>query len=303
MVEEIFLENINELFDFFSVWHNDYSGWIFRGHKSEQFKLIPSILRVESAKIILKKWTNKGIQDISELKQNNVLMIRQEFNLLRNFFYLADQRGLFVPKSQILEYFKNNNGYVPELSNPYPTKLWIPDDLYTLTGLAQHYGIQTRFLDWTFDPYVSLFFALRYNIKSDENACVWMLHKNNLIFSLPSLTGLQFIVPDYNCNPFLHAQKGLFSHWKIKVPNSPQIAHNDSLIDRRCLTEQIIEDPRYCVQQKNIFKKIIIPNKLAKKSCEILKKMGYDFSSIYPGYSGVAKEINNCPDYTSNIGI
>jgi hypothetical protein len=36
---------------------------------------------------------------------------------------------------------------------------WIFDDLEELTALAQHYGIPTRMLDWTYDFDTALYFA------------------------------------------------------------------------------------------------------------------------------------------------
>lgn len=64
------------------------------------------------------------------------------------------------------------------------TYLSIPiDQLHKWAEYAQHYGVPTRFLDWSTNPLVSLYFACR--DKTDKDAVVWMLHKTNYVrFSL-----------------------------------------------------------------------------------------------------------------------
>lgn len=57
------------------------------------------------------------------------------------------------------------------------------DQLHKWAEYAQHYGVPTRFLDWSTNPLVSLYFACR--DKTDKDAVVWMLHKTNYVrFSL-----------------------------------------------------------------------------------------------------------------------
>ena len=45
---------------------------------------------------------------------------------------------------------------------------------WDLIALAQHYGLPTRLLDWTYNPLVALWFAI-YNA-TDKNAVVWILN-------------------------------------------------------------------------------------------------------------------------------
>ena len=51
------------------------------------------------------------------------------------------------------------------------------NNLYEWAELAQHYGVPTRYLDWTSNPLVALYFACRNN--KNEDAAVWILHFRN----------------------------------------------------------------------------------------------------------------------------
>lgn len=56
--------------------------------------------------------------------------------------------------------------------------LTIPtDDLLHWAEYAQHYGVPTRFMDWSTNPLAALYFACRDRITTD--GAVWLLHKIN----------------------------------------------------------------------------------------------------------------------------
>ena len=42
-----------------------------------------------------------------------------------------------------------------DIDNVFTYETWLPEDLYELAGLAQHYGVPTRLLDWSQDIFVS----------------------------------------------------------------------------------------------------------------------------------------------------
>ena len=47
--------------------------------------------------------------------------------------------------------------------------VWPPVELYPIIALAQHYGLPTRFLDWTWNPYTASYFATKSVLDLEEN--------------------------------------------------------------------------------------------------------------------------------------
>ena len=52
------------------------------------------------------------------------------------------------------------------------------EDYYSWFSLIQHYGGPTRFLDFSYSPYISLYFAL--NGSYSENAALWCINKTKI---------------------------------------------------------------------------------------------------------------------------
>ncbi|OGE24043.1 MAG: hypothetical protein A3J42_02410 [Candidatus Dadabacteria bacterium RIFCSPHIGHO2_12_FULL_53_21] len=143
--------------------------------------------------------------------------IRREFLDVSYFVKIADVLGFDLPGDllELLNPIKFNISKDESFYNWYNTT---KNGWKELITIAQHYGVKTRYLDFTFNPYTALFFAAlevtkKYLDKiptipeSSNHFSLWVLDKDYLNNSGCTLD--HFEVPTAR-NKYLNAQKGLF---------------------------------------------------------------------------------------------
>ncbi|MCI1740637.1 MULTISPECIES: FRG domain-containing protein [unclassified Pseudomonas] len=160
--------------------------------------------------------------------------------------------------------------------------------------MAQHFGVPTRLLDWSENPFIALYFALS-SSKGNNTPCVWLLDPlqwtkqalNNI--NLPRIPDpadnatVRFIesltddlaprtdpiaIYSNHTNPRIVAQRGTFTLFGRGLT-----AMENTTYAKSCITCLIVADQ---VKQE-LFKKIL--------------SIGYTHSVIYPDLSGLGSEI------------
>lgn len=293
IVEEIQYERIGDflhdttsvegkLFNVFYSFskHNVSSKYIFRGQPSSTYGLIPSSLRKENKQRLFDLSGHEGETELDQMMCERIL--------LKKFFQKCNNNGLSVPKIDDLQ--------IQNDSSDYFFSTWLPDNYFELAGLAQHYGLPTRLLDWTSNFLVALYFAIQKGNLEDEYCSVWALNYS-AIRDLPSSISskIKVIVPEYSMNQNLQAQKGVLMHCQ----KNTDVGSYNNPVDRRSLDEIINESREFIILEDNckLFYKINIPLKFSKEIYIYLSAMGIDGSTLFPGYAGVTKSINEDADF------
>lgn len=294
IITEVDIKTLNQFFkdiveikgklykEFVICSYNDVCNrYIFRGVPSIEHKLIPSSLRQKKEKDLC---ILSGYKSPREGIKNKKDQIECEEFVLRKFFSHCDYNGLKVPT---IERYRSPPRI---LCKP---RDWLPDDTFELAGLAQHYGLPTRLLDWSYNFYIALYFALRGANKKDKYCSVWALDLSTIKYFGNSNEKVKIITPEYSQNPNLMAQKGVFTLWQIS--NTDDV-NNERPIDRRPLNE-LIEGHLSSINNiekkdvSKIFYKINIPIKFKNDLMFFLSTIGHDGSTLFPGYDGVTRSI------------
>jgi len=127
---------------------------IFRGQAESTWDLDPSILRGKNHPVY-----SQPLMKSDPLKSD--YQIIAEVGALKTFTDHCDSSGLQIPGVTTKfkrEYLDQPNAVFSNtiVSRESP---WPLEEYFDLMSVAQHFGLPTRLLDWTRDPYVAAFFA------------------------------------------------------------------------------------------------------------------------------------------------
>ena len=294
-----FIHSISYGGELYNTFNN---GFIFRGHSSSIYKLLPSALRKEGM-----IGTNLIKSDEYIKIYGELLQIYRESQLLQQFYKNCDDTGLYLPfiDEKNIYYLLNED----RIASTFPPfEYWPPKDYYELMSLAQHYGIPTRLLDWSRDLNVAIYFALSdylrgKEIRENEYMTIWAMDAGSLELESKPLP-LKIIKPRYHNNPNLHAQKGVFSVWSVSkkdiIDPIPTQDNSIRIIEKEVNDkplEELLKD--YIEEHRDLFKDITYLYRIDLYDIKYQIPILYNYLEkekataqyLFPGYNGVTKYI------------
>ena len=288
-------------------------GIIFRGQADSQWDLIPKILREKDLKNVEdmnKNYPNSQKYEPPQIKnspspQKTVYgkpeyLLMTELQILRNFYNSCSFNGLKIDPISEFDSRLSNSIIIEKVL--FNSENWYLTDKHeSLATLAQHYGIPTRLLDFTYDVYTALYFATKDAIKIsldkktidyNKKISIWTMFPISTSTDLFIRNGLKIIQPIYANNPNLYAQKGLLVYWNIKKDND--LIYEPSLIN---ITKNFdffngVNKDFFIQRQKEIFKRFELPYSEIPKIWSFLLQKECNATKYFPGYHSIIEEMN-----------
>jgi hypothetical protein len=243
------------------------AGYIFRGQGNASWPLMPRAFR---ANTILGYESRQFCRISDGTPRRTWDQGNAELTAVMEFLQLADKVGLDLPLDH--EWLRRWNPFQNRVGHDIGIQEWPPQGLYEALALAQHHGVPTRFLDFTYDPLIAAFFAAENPPLHATHIAVWSVDLEAVLASDPAGHGIEIVTVSGTQNKNLNAQKGLF------VLDRSGTFWQDHVVDGSLGYPIVVK--KYC-----------LPVNQSTNLLNLLSKLGVDRAHLMPSFDGVLKEL------------
>lgn len=170
-------------------------------------------------------------------------------------------------------------------------------------ALAQHHGLSTRLLDWSYSPLVAMHFATERTERFDVDGVVWAVDFRKTNGLMPER--LRRILAEHGSDVFTADMlaEAIDSLRQLdSLSDQPFVAFFEPpSLDERIVNQyalfSLISDPgllldRWLEEHPDVYRRIIIPSKLKWEIRDKLDQANVTERVLYPGLDGLSRWLN-----------
>lgn len=173
------------------------------------------------------------------------------------------------------------------------------DTFWRSLVLAQHHGLPTRLIDWTYSPFIAMHFATANTEKYDTDGVIWKVDFVKVNQLVPS--PFSDLLTEEKCNAFtleMLEKVGSLTEFDKMTKENLVIFFEPPSLDDRIVNQfalfSVMTDPtaildNLLIRHPEIYRRIIIPKELKLEVRDKLDQANITERVLFPGLDGLAK--------------
>jgi FRG domain len=174
------------------------------------------------------------------------------------------------------------------------------DSVWTWLAVAQHHGLHTRLLDWTFSPFVALHFATDDPARFDVDAAIWCVNiretnrllpdvlrraaedEGSMVFTVDMLTAVAPTLDDFH-----QLSRDEFVLFMEPPSLDARIVNQYALFSLMSSPTGRLDD--WLADHQGVSRKVIIPPELKWEVRDKLDQANINERMLFPGLDGLSR--------------